>query len=95
MKMEEDHEDLFGDGLVAAIQRTLWNLFENPNSSFGAKVSGQKDERRTEKNQLVLFDIETDCCSDVLPICCGFNLLPDHLNVAHVSGEKPSNNKTL
>ncbi|XP_059098158.1 potassium voltage-gated channel protein Shab-like isoform X3 [Tigriopus californicus] len=38
MRMEEDMDDQFGEGMYANFQKRLWNLFENPNSSPAAKV---------------------------------------------------------
>ena len=38
MKMEDDMCELFGDGMYAKFQKRLWNLLENPNSSYAAKV---------------------------------------------------------
>ena len=38
MKAEESMEDYFGNGFCGNLQHKLWNLLENPNSSFAAKV---------------------------------------------------------
>ena len=37
-KIINEYDD-FGDSYCAQYQECLWNLFENPNSSFPAKVS--------------------------------------------------------
>ena len=39
-KIQEHFED-FGDGYCSNYQECLWNLFENPNSSFPAKVGNE------------------------------------------------------
>jgi len=36
--MDENMDEYFGDGFCANLQHKLWNLLENPNSSFAAKV---------------------------------------------------------
>lgn len=37
LKPPEEHED-FGTGRFANYRKTLWDLFEKPHTSFGAKV---------------------------------------------------------
>ena len=37
-KAEENMEEYFGLGFCGNMQHKLWNLVENPNSSFAAKV---------------------------------------------------------
>ena len=39
-KIQEYFED-FGEGYCSNYQECLWNLFENPNSSFPAKVGNE------------------------------------------------------
>ena len=37
-KAEESMDEYFGQGFCGNLQHKLWNLVENPNSSFAAKV---------------------------------------------------------
>jgi hypothetical protein len=38
MNVEENMDEYFGIGFCGNLQHKLWNLLENPNSSFAAKV---------------------------------------------------------
>ena len=40
-KAEESMEEYFGLGFCGNMQHKLWNLVENPNSSFAAKVRSE------------------------------------------------------
>jgi len=39
---KEDEEEVFPEGRVGKVQKILWDLFEKPHTSLGARVSGVK-----------------------------------------------------
>ena len=92
MKAEESMEDYFGQGLCGNMQHKLWNLLENPNSSFAAKVSPQilqfQLSFRGVKVKAILIDNLLDRGGGVVSFCRGFNSIAHHLNSSHVSSGK-------
>jgi hypothetical protein len=48
MEVQMDPEvEIFPDGARGRLQRQLWNLFEYPNSSIGAKIIGKSKLKGT------------------------------------------------
>jgi hypothetical protein len=48
MEVQMDPEvEIFPDGARGRLQRQLWNLFEYPNSSIGAKIIGKSKFKGT------------------------------------------------
>ena len=39
MNVDENMDEYFSIGFCGTLQHKLWNLLENPNSSFAAKVT--------------------------------------------------------
>ena len=38
---KEEEEEVFRDGRIGKLQKILWDLFEKPHTSLGARVSGE------------------------------------------------------
>ncbi len=85
VKADENLDEYFGQTFCGGLQHKLWNLLENPNSSFAAKVS---EINFHEKYFNVNFAFSlSDFCNHVLFVCCSLDVLAHHLDPAHVSGE--------
>jgi hypothetical protein len=53
MEVQMDPEvEIFPDGARGRLQRQLWNLFEYPNSSIGAKIIGKSKLKGTGPGDL-------------------------------------------
>jgi hypothetical protein len=56
MEVQMDPEvEIFPDGARGRLQRQLWNLFEYPNSSIGAKIIGKSKKGTVPEDLKAIF----------------------------------------
>ena len=95
MNDDECMDGYFTNSFCGNLQHKLWNLLENPNSSFAAKVYTYLEYFFSYRTGILkmkkitntfLFHFFIDCCSVIVSFCCSLYFLIDNFNSANVSG---------
>lgn len=89
-KPDDEYDHLFGTGMVGNFQKRMWNILENPNSSYAAKVRETNWHDHWDDLLWLALLCLLGCRRALVHVCRGLHPLAHLLHVANVSKERES-----